>query len=75
MDRSSLPPFPHRQNRDGSWDSICMKCYLTVANKPTEAELAVIESCHACKGLTRVVSMDPTSRVGRMQDRYPERQG
>jgi hypothetical protein len=34
----TLPPFfPHRRNRDGSFDSICLKCLLTIGNARTEA--------------------------------------
>lgn len=57
MAASPDPPFPHRHNRDGSWDSICRKCYLTVANAPTEAELAEPESRHKCHGFRRVLYM------------------
>jgi hypothetical protein len=44
-----LPPyFPHRRNADGSFDSICLKCLLTIANAPTEAGLAKHDKYHAC---------------------------
>ena len=76
MAESSAPSFSHRHNKDGSWDAICMKCYLTIATSPSEAELAVAESCHhECKGLTRVLSMEASSRSRRMQDCYPNRRG
>jgi len=30
----TIPPFfPHRRNRDGSFDSICLKCLVTIANE------------------------------------------
>jgi hypothetical protein len=32
--------FTHRENEDGSWDSICLECYLTVATKRSEEELS-----------------------------------
>jgi hypothetical protein len=45
----TLPPFfPHRRNRDGSFDSICLKCLLTIANARTEADLAKYEKYHVC---------------------------
>ena len=32
----TLPPFfPHRRNRDGSFDSICLKYLVTIANERT----------------------------------------
>jgi len=44
-----LPPsFPHRRNRDGSFDSICLKCLLTIATARTEVELARYEKYHVC---------------------------
>jgi hypothetical protein len=45
----TLPPFfPHRQNRDGSFDSICLKCLLTIANERNEDNLAECEKYHIC---------------------------
>jgi hypothetical protein len=44
-----LPPlFPHRRNNDGSFDSICLKCLLTIANAGSEADLAKPEMYHIC---------------------------
>jgi len=45
----TLPPFfPHRRNRDGSFDSICLKCLLTIANAKNEADLATHDRRHVC---------------------------
>jgi hypothetical protein len=30
------PPFQHRDNEDGSFDSICTRCFLTVASADEE---------------------------------------
>jgi hypothetical protein len=44
-----IPPFfPHRRNRDGSFDSICLQCLLTIANARTEADLAKYDKYHVC---------------------------
>jgi hypothetical protein len=44
-----LPPFfPHRRNPNGSFDSICLKCLLTIANARTEAELEKHDKDHVC---------------------------
>ena len=43
-----LRTFPHRLNRDGSFDSICLKCFLTVANTVLETELKARENIHTC---------------------------
>jgi hypothetical protein len=40
--------FPHRHNRDGSYDSICTTCQATVARVSKETELAQFEHSHAC---------------------------
>jgi hypothetical protein len=40
--------FPHRQNSDGSHDSICSVCFATVAKVRNESELAEHESAHDC---------------------------
>jgi hypothetical protein len=47
-----VPQFTHRQNPDGSWNSICQDCYLTVVSKAdvrSEAELAAAEAAHVCE--------------------------
>jgi hypothetical protein len=40
--------FPHRQNRDGSYDSICPSCFLTIASAQCEDELTPLEKGHVC---------------------------
>jgi hypothetical protein len=40
------PHFPHRHNNDGSFDSICSVCYVTVASVANESELPPEESMH-----------------------------
>ena len=43
--------FVHRPNTNGTIDSICLTCFMTIATKPTEAELAHDEYHHDCKEL------------------------
>lgn len=46
-------PFIHRLNKDGSVDSICTRCFLTVASvvrAATEPELELAEAQHRCNG-------------------------
>ena len=43
------PHFPHRENDDGSFDSICSACFVTVASAEKEYELAPKESMHKCE--------------------------
>ena len=40
--------YPHRRNRDGSFDSICLNCFATLATARTEPELLVYEKMHVC---------------------------
>jgi hypothetical protein len=42
--------FSHRHNDDGTVDSICLKCYWTIATEETEADLADAEAAHDCGG-------------------------
>ena len=40
--------YPHRQNEDGTFDSICRKCFLTVARSSAEIGLKRDEAAHVC---------------------------
>jgi hypothetical protein len=42
------PSFRHRENLDGSWDSICLRCYATAAHSYGEWLLAEAEQEHCC---------------------------
>jgi hypothetical protein len=43
------PPFyPHRENKDGTFDSVCLKCFATVARTSLEIELAQRDKTHIC---------------------------
>jgi len=47
------PRFTHRVLDDGSVDSICLNCFLTISRawgdfKVTETELVEIEAAHQC---------------------------
>jgi hypothetical protein len=48
MTAHSNANFPHRHNRDGSYDSICTTCHATVATAIKEIELSKYEHTHAC---------------------------
>jgi hypothetical protein len=47
---SPIYPFQHRENSDGSWDSICLRCYLTAATTGEEQSLSAGEVEHRCYG-------------------------
>ena len=42
------PTFLHRANRDGTFDSICLRCFHTIATETNEAALAGAEMEHQC---------------------------
>jgi hypothetical protein len=42
------PAFSYRHNEDGSHDSICMGCLVTVASVMSEGLLARHEAAHVC---------------------------
>lgn len=42
--------FAHRLNADGTFDSICMSCFLTVGTAENERLLAGQENIHQCNG-------------------------
>jgi hypothetical protein len=48
----SLHTFRHRENLDGTWDSICMRCYATAAHSHEHAALGHAELRHHCDETT-----------------------
>jgi hypothetical protein len=40
------PLFLHRRNRDGSYESICPGCFLTVSHAETQDELTELDNKH-----------------------------
>jgi hypothetical protein len=40
--------FAHRANRDGTFDSICRQCFITIASSVREADLDAPEKNHMC---------------------------
>jgi hypothetical protein len=48
MSPESLMSFQHRHNKDGTIDSICIDCLMTIATSEVEADLAQFERDHTC---------------------------
>jgi hypothetical protein len=65
------PNFPHRLNADGSYDSVCTLCHLTVATAKVEAALSHYERSHKCDPV-RIYEVSPY-RLGaiEIQERLP----
>ena len=40
--------YPHRTNADGTIDSICVRCHITIGRSTWEAELERMEASHVC---------------------------
>jgi hypothetical protein len=68
-DKAAL--YPHRRNKDGSYDSICLTCFAVVACSMAKAELAEKDNAHVCNSalfaergcLSRAESMRHTARI------------
>jgi hypothetical protein len=44
------PPFyPHRKNPNGSYDSICLQCLMTIGTSEDEKLLVRLEDAHICE--------------------------
>ena len=48
FDMTPLMPFARRLNPDKSIDSICTKCFQTIASEDSESELIAHEIRHSC---------------------------
>jgi hypothetical protein len=42
-------PFSHRKNVDGTHDSICRRCFATIATEHDQDVLLAQEAVHVCK--------------------------
>jgi hypothetical protein len=48
--------FFHRVNRDGTHDSICCGCYLTIGTTDVESSLESQEDAHVCDPLQQYMA-------------------
>jgi hypothetical protein len=58
--------YPRRRNKDGSYDSICLTCFVTVAFGKSESELMKYDKMHVCEFSTlsqRVFDRTASARV------------
>jgi hypothetical protein len=40
--------YAHRENADGTFDSICLRCFQTIISANSELELVESERMHSC---------------------------
>jgi hypothetical protein len=52
MPSTSISKYPHRRRLDGSFVSICPRCFVTAATAATEQQLAISEKQHVCNSET-----------------------
>ena len=65
-------PFSHRPQPNGSYDSICNRCFATVVRNHFEAELEAEEKRHMCdESVLRRHASDP--RQGAVDRSDPHR--
>ena len=48
MAASRSPLFHHRHNLDGTFESVCLGCFQTVASRESESALEAGECQHEC---------------------------
>jgi hypothetical protein len=48
MANPHLLAFRRRHNQDGTWDSICLRCYRTAASARDVSWLPLLQSTHTC---------------------------
>jgi hypothetical protein len=54
----AIEGFTHRENPDGTFDSICHRCFRTVAKEDSEDSLRTAEAVHRCSSNNREPSED-----------------
>lgn len=63
--------FPHRMNKDGTIDSICPHCFVTIGCSTWEADLDRIEAAHICEP-ARLASFNVAARKSAIPEQVPE---
>jgi hypothetical protein len=49
MDDQKIPFYPHRLNQDGSYASICTRCYAVIATSDNSEDLVPYDIAHVCR--------------------------
>jgi hypothetical protein len=65
--------FPHRRNSDGTVDSICPRCFVTIGTSTCESDLPAIEAAHVCDpALLRYYHEQRESKRPPVRQKLPE---
>jgi len=69
--------FPHRMNEDGTIDSICPLCFVTIGCSTWEADLDRMEAAHICEPARLASFNGPglNSLPGEQPDVYDQPEG
>jgi hypothetical protein len=64
--------FQHHRNHDGSWISICMRCFATAARANNQSALDLVSRDHSCTPLFSVQQANDTPMQGSLHFRACE---
>jgi hypothetical protein len=63
--------FPHRMNKDGTIDSVCPRCFVTIGCSTWEADLDRMEAAHVCES-SRLNSFNQHRRMPAVSERLAD---
>jgi len=63
--------FSHRMNKDGTTDSICPRCFVTIGRFTWEADLDRMEAAHSCDPV-RLASFSQHRRMPVVSERLAD---
>lgn len=63
--------FPHRMNKNGTIDSVCPRCFVTVGCSTWEADLDRMEAAHVCEP-SRLNSFNQHRRMPAVPERLSD---
>jgi hypothetical protein len=64
MANRTLLAFRRRHNEDGTWDSICLRCFRTAASAWDVSWLLLLQSTHTCDPVDLHVWMSDREQFG-----------
>jgi hypothetical protein len=70
MANRTLLAFRRRHNEDGTWDSICLRCYRTAATAPDATWLPLLQSTHTCDPMDLHAWMSDREQFGLIQPQH-----
>ena len=71
MASRTLLAFRRRHNEDGTWDSICLRCFRTAASARDASRLPLLQSNHTCDPLDLHAWMSDRKQCGLNLPQHP----